>query len=66
MVLILPRSLSGRSCVPLRELALLVARATLDATVVKAYGWDDCTPAMSDDEILARLLKLNRERAAAQ
>jgi len=38
----------------------------LDAAVAKAYGWDDYTPAMPDDEILRRLLALNLERAAAQ
>ena len=42
------------------------AHEALDAAVAKAYGWDDYTGAMSDDEILARLLKLNLERAAAQ
>lgn len=29
-----------------------------------AYGWADWTPEMPDDEILRRLLALNRERAA--
>ena len=28
-----------------------------------AYGWDDYTPEMADEEILARLLALNLERA---
>lgn len=28
-----------------------------------AYGWTDWTSAMSDDEILRRLLALNRERS---
>lgn len=36
----------------------------LDAAVAEAYGWTDYTPAMNDDEILARLLKLNHQRAA--
>ena len=37
----------------------------LDRDVWAAYGWDDITPeAMSDEEILSRLLALNRERAA--
>lgn len=35
----------------------------LDAAVAKAYGWDDYTPEMPDDEILRRLLALNLERA---
>jgi hypothetical protein len=34
----------------------------LDEAVFAAYGWD---PAMSDDDLLASLLKLNLERAAA-
>ena len=29
-----------------------------------AYGWADYSPAMADNEILARLLALNHERAA--
>ncbi len=42
---------------------LALAHQTLDAAVAAAYGW----PAdMSDDEILARLLALNHERAAAE
>jgi len=36
----------------------------LDAAVATAYGWDDYTPAMPDEEILARLFALNQERAA--
>jgi type II restriction/modification system DNA methylase subunit YeeA len=35
----------------------------LDAAVAAAYGWDDYTPDMPDEEILARLFKLNQERA---
>jgi len=35
----------------------------LDAAVFAAYGWD---PAMSDEEILAKLLELNLERAASE
>ena len=42
---------------------LAQAHATLDAAVAAAYGWADWTPAMPDDEILRRLLALNRERA---
>lgn len=41
------------------------AHRTLDAAVALAYGWDDYTPYMPDEEILRRLLKLNLERAAA-
>lgn len=36
---------------------------TLDKAVAIAYGWDDYTPEMNDEEILRRLLKLNLERA---
>jgi hypothetical protein len=36
------------------------AHARLDAAVFAAYGWD---PMASDDEILARLLALNQQRA---
>ena len=42
---------------------LAQAHAALDAAVAAAYGWTDWTPAMPDDEILRRLLALNRERA---
>jgi MmeI, C-terminal domain len=37
------------------------AHAKLDEAVFAAYGWD---AAMSDDELLAKLLALNLERAA--
>ena len=40
------------------------AHKTLDAAVAKAYGWNDYTPEMTDDEILRRLLVLNHARAA--
>ena len=40
------------------------AHATLDAAVAGAYGWADYSPAMTDNEILARLLALNQARAA--
>jgi hypothetical protein len=36
----------------------------LDQAVAKAYGWDDYTPAMTDEEVLRRLLALNLERTA--
>ncbi len=34
----------------------------LNAAVATAYGWDDYTPDMSDEEILARLFTLNQDR----
>ena len=43
---------------------LAMAHETLDAAVAAAHGWADFTPQMSDDEILARLLVLNLQRAA--
>jgi len=42
---------------------LVMAHEALDAAVAGAYGWSDYTPQMSDDEILARLLALNLQRA---
>jgi type II restriction/modification system DNA methylase subunit YeeA len=36
----------------------------LDAAVAGAYGWDDYTPEMPDEEILARLFALNLERGS--
>ncbi len=44
---------------------LAQAHESLDAAVAAAYGWADDTPALPDDEILRRLLALNRERAAS-
>ncbi len=44
---------------------LAQAHATLDAAVAAAYGWADWTAEMPDDEILRRLLALNRARAGA-
>lgn len=44
---------------------LAQAHEALDAAVAAAYGWADWTAAMPDDEILRRLLALNRERAEA-
>jgi len=35
----------------------------LDAAVAAAYGWDDYTPDMPDEEILARLFELNQLHA---
>lgn len=40
------------------------AHKALDKAVAEAYGWQDYTPEMTDDEILGRLLALNMERAA--
>ncbi len=37
------------------------AHEKLDEAVFAAYGWD---PAISDEELLERLLKLNLERSA--
>ncbi len=42
---------------------LVMAHQALDAAVAAAYDWDDYTPEMADEEILARLLALNLERA---
>ena len=41
------------------------AHAALDEAVAEAYGWGDDWRAgkLSEDEILARLFKLNQERA---
>lgn len=44
---------------------LAQAHAALDAAVAAAYGWADWTPALPDEEVLRRLLALNRERAGA-
>jgi len=38
------------------------AHKTLDVAVAKAYGWNDYTPQMADEEILRRLLVLNLAR----
>ena len=35
------------------------AHKALDAAVAAAYGWEDYTPEMPDEEILSRLLALN-------
>ena len=42
---------------------LAQAHEVLDAAVAAAYGWADYTPQMADEEILRRLLALNRERS---
>jgi len=40
-----------------------MAHEALDAAVAAAYGWTDYTPQMPDNEVLARLLALNLQRA---
>jgi hypothetical protein len=42
---------------------LVHAHQALDLTVAQAYDWGDYTPEMPDEEILRRLLVLNRERS---
>ncbi len=44
---------------------LAQAHEMLDAAVAAAYGWADYSPAMTDDDILRRLLALNLVRAGA-
>ena len=39
------------------------AHKELDSAVAAAYGWEDYTPEMADEEILRRLLALNLARA---
>lgn len=39
------------------------AHQALDVAVAKAYGWEDYSPQMSDEEILKRLLELNLKRS---
>ena len=46
-----------------RPMWLANAHAALDAAVAAAYGWTGYSAATTDDEILARLLALNLERA---
>ena len=43
---------------------LAQAHAALDRAVATAYGWSEDPATLSDDEILRRLLGVNRERAA--
>jgi hypothetical protein len=40
-----------------------MAHQALDQAVAAAYGWQDYTPEMPDDEILRRLLALNLARS---
>jgi hypothetical protein len=42
---------------------LMNEHAALDLAVARAYGWNDYTPDMPDDEVLRRLLALNVQRA---
>jgi hypothetical protein len=42
---------------------LAMAHEKRDRAVAAAYGWDDYTSAMPDEEILMRLLALNQARA---
>lgn len=42
------------------------AHKVLDAEVAAAYGWDDYSPEMADEEILGRLLALDLERAGGE
>jgi hypothetical protein len=70
---ILPRDgfekqLSARTLTKLyheRPAWLAQAHEALDAAVAAAYGWPDYTPEPPDEEILRRLLALNRERSAS-
>jgi hypothetical protein len=58
-----PRQLRARTLTNLynqRPAWLSNAHAELDAAVASAYGFD---PAISDEEILARLLELNHAQA---
>jgi hypothetical protein len=45
---------------------LVHAHEALDAAVTAAYGWPEPPQALSDDDILRRLLALNHARAAAE
>ena len=61
-----PASLSKRTLTNLynqRPAWLTLAHEKLDHAVFAAYGWD---PEMPDEELLAKLLALNLERAAAE
>ena len=43
---------------------LALAHEALDKAVAAAYGWQDYTPAMPDEDILRRLLALNLARSS--
>ena len=49
-----------------RSAWLAQAHAQLDAAVAAAYGWSDWRADMPDEEILRRLLALNRQRALTE
>lgn len=42
---------------------LTLSHETLDKAVAAAYGWTDYTAQMSDEEVLRRLLALNKQRS---
>ena len=42
---------------------LIAAHQALNMAVAQAYGWNDYTPGMPDEEILKRLLALNLQRS---
>jgi hypothetical protein len=48
-----------------RPVWLTMAHEALNQAVAAAYGWDDYTPTLPDEEILRRLLVLNQSRAKA-
>jgi len=48
-----------------RPVWLALAHQELDDAVAAAYGWSDYSAAMPDEEILRRLLALNRQRSTA-
>ena len=50
----------------LRPAWLAQAHAALDRAVATAYGWSEDPATLSDDEILRRLLGVNRERAGGE
>lgn len=47
----------------MRPAWLVLAHKELDVTVAEAYGWQDYTPDMQDEEVLRRLLEINLMRA---
>lgn len=44
---------------------LALAHEELDVAVARAYDWDDYSPALSDEQVLAWLVRANSERATA-
>jgi hypothetical protein len=56
----------GRECLPGQAVGIGIVPKRSHRTrraLAAAYGWADWTPALSEDEILRRLLALNRARA---